>query len=51
VRTAAPVYRERVRHVRGGPNRHARLVLPLSDDGQTVTGLLLARVRLEPPSG
>ena len=44
--TRRPAYREDVRQ--DGPHRYtyARLVLPLSDDGQTVTGLLLARVVL-----
>lgn len=44
--TGRPVYREDVRQDGNPRNTYARLVLPLSDDGQTVTGLLLGRVVL-----
>mgnify|MGYP006289481385 FL=1 len=44
--TGRPVYREDVRQDGDRRNTYARLVLPLSDDGQTVTGLLLGRVVL-----
>jgi hypothetical protein len=44
--TRRPAYREDVRQDGAHRYTYARLVLPLSDDGQTVTGLLLARVVL-----
>ncbi len=48
VETRQPVYREDVRQDAGKRNTYARLVLPLSEDGRTVTGLLLARIILGP---
>ena len=48
VETRQPVYRENVRQDADKRNIYARLVLPLSDDGRTVTGLLLARSILGP---
>lgn len=44
--TGRPAYREDVRQDGSRRHTYARLVLPLSEDGQTVTGLLLARVVL-----
>ena len=44
--TGRPVYREDVRQDGNRRNTYARLLLPLSEDGQTVTGLLLGRVVL-----
>ncbi|MBK1669750.1 hypothetical protein CKO28_17065 [Rhodovibrio sodomensis] len=44
--TRRPAYREDVRQDGARRHTYARLVLPLSDDGATVTGLLLARVVL-----
>lgn len=44
VESARPVYREDDRQDGARCNTYARLVLPLSDDSRTVTGLLLGRV-------
>ena len=44
--TGRPAYREDDRLDGAKRHTYARLVLPLSEDGQTVTGLLLARVVL-----
>lgn len=44
--TGQPVYREDVRRDGDAQYIYARLVLPLSEDGETVTHLLLARVVL-----
>jgi hypothetical protein len=48
VATRGPVYREDPLPAGGKRRTHARLVLPLSNDGATVTHLLLARVLLSP---
>ncbi|MDZ7714272.1 MAG: PAS domain-containing protein [Rhodovibrio sp.] len=46
VASGRPVYREDVRQDGNRRHSYARLVLPLSEDGQNVTGLLLGRVVL-----
>ncbi|MBK1698912.1 PAS domain-containing protein [Rhodovibrio salinarum] len=44
--TRKPVYREDTRQDGARNNTYARLVLPLSEDGENVTGLMVGRVVL-----
>jgi len=51
VATGQPVYREDDGGSTSRPFSYARLVLPLSEDGTSVTGLMVARVEMRATAG